>query len=150
MKNYLENIEKIRDCGKIKFDVNSSAQKQSLVLALIGDSVHALYLRTRLAKTSDLNAHDITIIVNKLVNASSQARAFRLIESTLTEEEESVAKHARNTHTHSTAKNYSVIDYRYATAFEALLGFLYLNKNEARINKILDETIQDFIKNSKN
>ena len=48
------------------------------------------------------------------------------------------------THTHSTAKNYSVIDYRYATAFEAVLGYLYLNDRKERIDEILEVVLAGF------
>ena len=150
MKDYTKNIEKIQDSSKILSENSGAALKQPLVLALVGDSVHSLFLRERLAKTSDLNAHDITIIVNKMVNASAQAAAFKAVEGLLNSEEKSVANRARNTHTHSTAKNYGVLDYRYATAFEALLGYLYLEKKAQRINEILDIVCSDFIKNIKN
>ena len=150
MKDYTKNIEKIQDSSKILIKNSGNEQMQPLVLALIGDSVNSLFLRERLAKTSDLNAHDITVIVNKMVNASAQASAFRLVENILTLKEKGVANRARNTHTHSTAKNYSVLDYRYATAFEALLGYLYLEKNEQRINQILDIICKEFAKNIKN
>lgn len=151
MKDYTKYIEKIQDSSLINWQNLSDAHlKQPLVLALVGDSVHSLSLRTRLAKTCDLNAHDITLLVNKMVNASAQAKAFRFVENILTEEEKAVANRARNTHTHSTAKNFSVLDYRYATAFEALLGYLYLTKNQERIDYILDMVCKDFLKNIKN
>ena len=151
MKDYTKFIEKIQDSRSICFDNTEEATlKQPLVLALVGDAVHSLCLRTRLAQTSDLNAHDITVLVNKMVNASAQAQAFKNIEDELTEEEAAVANRARNSHTHSTAKNYSVLDYRHATAFEAVLGFLYLSKNQERIDYLLNKICKNFIKNIKN
>lgn len=151
MKDYTRYIEKIQDSGLIcKQNLSDACLKQPLVLALVGDSVHSLNLRMRLASTCDLNAHDITLLTNKMVNASAQAKAFRVVENILTEEERAVANRARNTHTHSTAKNFSVLDYRYATAFEALLGYLYLTNNQARINYIIDIVCEHFLKNIKN
>lgn len=110
----------------------------SLNLALVGDAVEALYLRTLFAKHTTLNVNLVTKRINKIVNAGAQARSLRLIEKYLTEEELGVCKRARNTHTHSTAKNYSVLDYRRATAFEALLGYLYLTQRHERIDFILN------------
>ncbi|MBO4569971.1 MAG: ribonuclease III [Clostridia bacterium] len=118
--------------------------KQSLVYALVGDAVESLVLRKHFAITTDLNPNAITRVINKIVNAKAQAESFRLIEESLTSEEKDVAKRARNTHTHSTAKNYSVIDYRYATAFEAVLGYLYLNDRKERIDEILEVVLVGF------
>lgn len=119
-------------------DKIDAKNKNSLVLALVGDAVESLWLRERFAKETDLNVNAITKKINKLVNASAQAKSLELIEKSLNEDEVSVVRRARNSHTHSTAKNYSVIDYRHATAFEALLGYLYLSEQNERINQIME------------
>ena len=124
-----------------KIDVKN---KNSLVLALVGDAVESLWLREWFAKTTDLKVNAITKRINKLVNANAQAKSLALIEDQLNEDEASVVRRARNSHTHSTAKNYSVIDYRYATAFEALLGYLFLTEQTKRIDDILERVVEEF------
>lgn len=124
-------------------DIIEAKLRQSLVLALVGDSVESLFLREWFATHTDLKVNAITKKVNQLVNARAQAESLKLIEDGLTSDELDVVKRARNTHTHSTAKNYSVIDYRHATAFEALLGYLYLTGNKARIDEILTKVINN-------
>lgn len=123
---------------------------QPLVLALVGDSVESLKLREWFAKNSDLKVNAITKKINTMVNAHSQAESLRLVEKDLSPDEIEIVMRARNTHTHSTAKNYSVIDYRFATAFEALLGYLYLSKKEERLNLILNKVCTFFLVNGKN
>jgi len=118
--------------------------KNSLVLALVGDSVESLWLRKYFAENSDFTVNAITKKINKIVNANAQSESLRHVEPFLNDEEKSIVKRARNSHTHSTAKNYSVIDYRYATAFEALLGFLFLSEQKDRIDFILTKVIKFF------
>lgn len=110
---------------------------QPLILASVGDSVHTLYVRTLLAVKDKYKANDLSREVSKIVNAGNQCKIYYCIEKELTEEELSIAKRARNTHIHSKAKNYSANDYIHATAFEAVLGFLYLTGQKERLNYIL-------------
>lgn len=117
---------------------------QSLVLALVGDAVEALYFRIWFANNSDLKVNAITKKINSMVNAHAQAQCYKYLEHELSEKELEICRRARNTHTHSTAKNFSVIDYRYATAFEALLGFLKLSGQVGRIEYILDKIRNNF------
>ena len=150
MKTYGEFIEKIVDAGgsgvKTKDDTKNI---QPLVLALVGDSVETLLLRQRFAKLTDLKVNEITKAINSLVNASSQAESLKLIEGDLTADENDVARRARNTHTHSTAKNYDVVSYRHATAFEAILGYDYLLGDIERVNMFLDKICSFYSKNAK-
>ena len=118
--------------------------KNSLSLALIGDAVESLWLRQNFVERGDLNVNIITKRINKIVNAGAQAESLELIKGNLTSDELDVIKRARNTHTHSTAKNYSVIEYRHATAFEALLGYLYLTCQHDRIEKIMQTVKSHF------
>ena len=110
---------------------------QPLILASVGDSVHTLYVRTLLAVKDKYKANALSREVSKIVNAGNQCKIYYCIEKELTEEELSIAKRARNTHIHSKAKNYSANDYIHATAFEAVLGFLYLTGQKERLNYIL-------------
>jgi len=120
-------------------DINIQNVKnlQPLILASVGDSVHTLFIRQKLALLDKYKANALSREVSKIVNAGNQCKIYFKIESELTEEELSIAKRARNTHIHSKAKNFSANDYIHATAFEALLGFLYLTGQEERLKYIL-------------
>ena len=114
--------------------------KQPLVLAMVGDGVHTLYVRTKLANATDLKVNELNKKVSAIVNASAQAKAYFKIKDSLTEREEQITHRARNTNIHSHAKNFSIEDYIHATAFEALLGYLYLSGQDERLKEILKNT----------
>ena len=113
------------------------------VLAFVGDAVYGLYVRTKLAEVNRPSGelHKLSV---KLVNATAQAEAFRLIEPMLTEKELSVFKRGRNAHSSHSAKNQSDADYRYATGLEALYGYLYLCGNTERIKEIFELSTYKF------
>ena len=77
------------------------------------------------------------------VNAGKQCAIFKAIEESLTDDEKDVARRARNTAKGQIAKNYSQTEYNYATAFEAVIGYLYLTKQEQRLNEILNFSIME-------
>ncbi len=108
-----------------------------LVLAYIGDTVYDLYIRTRLISTTTLTAHGMHVAATKLVCAAAQAEAFRSIEPLLTEDELAVYKRGRNAHMGTVPKNASIGDYRTATGFEAVLGWLFLMGRDERINTLM-------------
>ncbi|MBQ7452696.1 MAG: Mini-ribonuclease 3 [Clostridia bacterium] len=150
MKTYQDFIDKIANVPARRVRSKEEIKNlQPLVLALVGDSVESLLLRRRFAILTDFKVNEITKAINSLVNASAQAQSLKLIEDDLTQDEQDVARRARNTHTHSTAKNYDVVSYRHATAFEAVLGFNYLSGNERRIELFLDKICSYFAKNGK-
>ena len=77
-----------------------------------------------------------------IVNAESQAGYIDLLEEKLTEQEMAIYKRGRNTKTHSKAKNASVGQYRKATGFEALIGYLYLNKEYDRLFELTRDCLE--------
>lgn len=108
-----------------------------LVLAYIGDGVHTLYVRlVELGRTSG-KADKLHKAVTAQVKAEAQAKSMQSIMDQLTEEENDIFHRARNAHTHSMAKNATVCDYRLATGFEALIGFLYLTGQTDRLEYLL-------------
>lgn len=123
-----------------KLDINTAKNINSIVLAYIGDSVHSLYVRTKLIINTALNAHDMHNLSSSYVNAASQARAYENFAQEFTEEETAVFKRARNCKNNQSAKNASITDYRKATGFEAVLGYLYLSGQTERLNYILDKS----------
>ena len=114
-----------------------------LTWAYVGDCVYELYIRTKLVNESNLKPHKLHIESIKYVKAQAQAELLNKIYETLSEEEKDIVRRARNTQNHHLPKNCDVQDYMYATAFEALIGFLYLTKQEDRLKEILNKTFLD-------
>ena len=113
-----------------------------LALALVGDAVFSLYIREYVLKNHNSTANALTKMVNGYVNAGSQYKIYRKIEPILSAEEIEICHRARNSNIHSKAKNYSVTEYIYATAFEALLGYLYLTDSKNRLDEILKLSVE--------
>ena len=117
-------------------------QMSPLTWAYIGDGVYELYIRTHLVNTTNLKPHKLHIESIKYVKAKAQADALKNIENILTEEEKEIVKRGRNTDLHHIAKNASVQEYIHATAFEALIGYLYLTGKEERLIEILEKIVK--------
>ena len=113
-----------------------------LTWAYIGDAVYELYVRDYLIKNTNLKPHRLHIETIKYVKASAQAKILEKIEKNLTEEEKKVVKRGRNTKTHSAPKNADLTDYMYATAFEALIGYLYVTEQQERLLQILEMCVR--------
>ena len=109
-----------------------------LVLAYVGDGVHTLYIRLIAVHSTTGKADKLHKFVTSKVNAKSQAECMQKILPLLTEEENDIFHRARNSHQHSMAKNASVADYKLASGFEAVIGFLYLIGDNKRLSFLLD------------
>ena len=97
-----------------------------LQLAFVGDSVHALLVRTALAGGS-LRVRDMHAQATRAVNAVAQSRALAALLPHLTAEEAAIVRRGRNAHPHHSApKSASTGEYAGATGLEALLGYLFL------------------------
>lgn len=123
--------------------INESDIKQMspLVLAYMGDAVYEKYIREYVIRQGLCKnglLHKKTI---KYVSAKAQSEILHRLEEKLTEDELDIVRRGRNSNPHSTAKNADIIDYKYATGFEALIGYLYLTKQEERLEEILVECI---------
>lgn len=119
-----------------------SRQKPSLysplVLAYIGDGVYELYVRNKLIdEHSDMPPHKLHILATTKVKASAQSNAMLLIEPELTEDELTIYKRGRNAKSATVPKNADVSEYRRATGFEALIGYLYLSEKNERLDEIM-------------
>lgn len=121
-------------------------QLNSLVLAYVGDAVQSLYVRQNLATTLDLKAGELHKLASKVVNAHNQAVLADKLFDTFTQEEKDVFLRGRNGKSHHKAKNQTGADYRKATGFEAVIGYLYLTGNDARIAELLGETNENWRK----
>ncbi len=115
------------------------SQYSPLVLAYIGDGVYELFVRTRVIEDhEDLPAGKLHNHTVKYVKASAQARSFGAIEELLSEDEKAVYRRGRNTKLNTVAKNASLTDYRKATGFEAVIGYLYISGDNERLNEIMN------------
>ena len=104
-----------------------------LTLAYIGDGIYDLIIRTLVVNKGNKQVQQLHLETSALVNAGTQSKMMRVLQEQLTEEEHAIYKRGRNAKSVSPAKNQSVTDYRRATGFEALLGYLYLKKEWQRI-----------------
>lgn len=108
-----------------------------LTLAYIGDGVYELVIRTVLVKKGNCPVNQLHRKASSLVKAASQSAMMEFIEPMLTEEEHSVYKRGRNAHSPTMAKHATMADYRRATGFEALMGYLYLKEDFGRIVELV-------------
>lgn len=109
-----------------------------LTWAYVGDCVYELYIRTNLVNKTNLKPHKLHIETIKHVRAKAQAKLLEEIHDKLTDEEKDIVRRGRNAESHHLPKNSNVQEYRYATAFEALIGYLYLTKKFKRLKEILN------------
>ena len=116
---------------------DKAAQVAPLTLAYIGDSVFDLYVRTKYALNSQKNAGKLHSMSIRLVNARAQAEFARRWMERFTEAEADIFRRGWNAKSPSPPKNMSIADYKYATAMEAVIGYLYLSGQMARVNEIL-------------
>lgn len=112
-----------------------------LTWAYVGDCVYELFIRTHLVNTTHLKPHKLHIEAIKYVKAGAQAEILNNIYDDLTEEEKDIVRRGRNAENHHLPKNSNVQEYMYATAFEALIGYLYLTKQDRRLEEILNKTV---------
>jgi len=113
-----------------------------LTWAYIGDAVYELYIRNHLIEKTNLKPNKLHREAIKYVKASAQARTLENLQEILTDEEKEIVRRGRNTENHHLPKNANPADYMYATAFEALIGYLYLTKQEERLNELLKRILE--------
>ena len=106
-----------------------------LTLAYIGDAIYDLYIRTIIVKKGNTQPSKLHKRASALVKAETQAEMVNVLETYFTPEEEAVFKRGRNAKSYTTAKNATTGEYRRATGFEAVIGYLYLTK---QYNRIID------------
>lgn len=114
-----------------------------LTWAYVGDAVYELFVRTHLVNNTKLKPHRLHIESIKYVKAKAQAGILKRIEEDLTEEEKNIVRRARNAENHHLPKNADYADYMYSTAFEGLIGFLYLTKQDERLIEILNKCVEN-------
>ena len=130
--NFLEGVQKYFGDSKVKPE-----QYSALGLAYIGDGVFDLIIRTIVLDMGNSKVKNFHRITSSIVKAESQAKITKAILDELTEEENAIYKHGRNAKSSTSAKNASIVDYRIATGFEALIGYLYLNNRLERALELI-------------
>ncbi len=113
-----------------------------LVWAYIGDCIYEIYIRMQLVNNTKLHPHELHVETTKYVKAQAQAQVLTKIEEILTEEEKEIVRRGRNAQNHHLPKNSSLAEYSKATAFESLIGYLYLSKQDERLSQILEKCIE--------
>lgn len=108
-----------------------------LALAYIGDCIFDLVIKNLVLNEGNKPVQKLHRETSRYVQASSQSKMMRRLQEELTEEEHQIYKRGRNSKTVSPAKNQTVTDYRRATGFEALIGYLYLNREYRRMLELV-------------
>lgn len=108
-----------------------------LILAYIGDAVYETVIRTLTVARGNMQVNKMHRHDTGLLKASAQAQMIRLLEPELSGEEDAVYRRGRNAKSATSAKNATMIDYRTATGFEALLGYLYLSEQFERMTDLV-------------
>jgi len=127
VKNLLENID---------FCPNPDTLSP-LVLAYIGDAVYELYIRLTLVNDEIPKVKDLHYRATALVNADFQAGFIKELEPVLTEAEKTLVRRGRNAKSGHIPKNADMLNYRYSTGFETLVGYLYLSGQTDRLYQLL-------------
>ena len=134
MKEFFETLENIND-------EKEAHLRNVLVLAFVGDGLWTAYVRAHLAKNSLENSGKLNKVANVYVKAESQAIIYDLILTELNESELDVARRARNVKLHHTAKNASIEDYRTATSFESVLGYVFMKGDLDRLEELMKKSV---------
>ncbi|WP_291633756.1 ribonuclease III domain-containing protein [Clostridium sp.] len=127
---------------KGKFTTQQVKQLNPLVLAIVGDAIYEVFIRTYLVeKHRDMNVHKIHVKAVAYVKAHAQSEYMKYLIEDLDEEELSIFKRARNSKSGTIPKNADLNEYKWATGFEALVGFLYLSEKNERLNYMFEKII---------
>jgi len=132
-------MEEIIDRKREKVEVDTMSP---LTWAYVGDSVYELFIRNHLVNTTKMKPHMLHIKSIQYVKAGAQAKILNELMDDLNEAEKEIVKRGRNAENHHLPKNATVHEYMYSTAFEALIGYLYLTKQDDRLKEILDKCLE--------
>lgn len=136
------NIENIKQSNKQ--DNFEASLNNCLNLAFVGDAVWTLFVRDYFANNTNYKNNYLHKLTTKFVKAGYQAKALDKLQDNLFELEKDIARRARNTKMNTVSKNASLADYKKATGFEAVIGYLYLTENFDRIKQLFSYLKQDF------
>lgn len=113
-----------------------------IVLAYIGDAIYEVAVRQFLISRANLRPHHLHRTATGFVSAKAQSRILAYLDPELTEEERDVVRQGRNAKSGSIPKNADVLEYRHATAFETLVGYLYYTGEQDRLRELIGKSIE--------
>lgn len=125
-----------------KLDKNKIKEMNPLVLAFLGDAIHTSFVREKIVLCHTYSAGLMHKESSKFCSAVAQSKVFDKILPLLFEDEKEIATRARNVKNSHTAKNATLADYKKATSFEALVGYLYLLGEEDRLGQFLEMSME--------
>ena len=137
MKEFINNLESTKTTQDARLS-------NVIVLAFVGDSLYCSYVRVHLANNFLEKAHKLHLYANSYVKASSQAYVFNILkeENYFTEDELNIAGRARNAKLSHIAKNASLEDYKLATAFESVCGYMFFANQKDRLIKTMERAVE--------
>ncbi|KAB8127750.1 ribonuclease III [Gracilibacillus oryzae] len=123
--------------------MEKAKELKSLALAYMGDAIYEIYIREYLIEKGNVKVQAVHHHAVQFVKATSQARVIQawLDADVLSDEERAIVRRGRNAKSGSVPKNTDVQTYRYSTAFEALLGYLYLDGQKERLGQLINDAI---------
>ena len=132
-------METCLNCFKeaMKLKEVEAREYSPLALAYLGDAVYELAIRTFVMNHGNTQVNKMHKKTAGLVKAEAQANFYKVLEKELTEEEKAVYRRGRNAKSVTMAKHATMKDYRMATGFEALMGYLYLTEQMERMAELL-------------
>ena len=140
MEESLSLLEKIKRDFEIKeVDINTYSP---LTLAFIGDCIYDLVIRTVIVEQGNRQPQSLHKKKSSIVKAQTQALFIEALTEDLDEKEADIYRRGRNAKSYTSAKNASIGDYRKATGFEALMGYLYLTGKEDRMLSLIKRAIE--------
>ena len=113
-----------------------------LTLAYIGDGIYDLIIRSLVVGKGNTKASDLHKRTSQIVKAKTQAEMIEVLLPMLTDEEKDIYRRGRNAKSPTMAKNATMSDYRKATGFEALIGYLYLKDEVVRIVELVKSGVE--------
>lgn len=116
-----------------------------LILAYIGDAVYEVYVRTYLIGTMKVTVHKLHTSSIKFVKAKAQSDIIHFMDDKLSDEEKDIVRRGRNAKSGTVPKNADITEYKYATGFEALVGYLYLKGRYERLDEIFNLCVEKVI-----
>lgn len=140
-QSLVDNFFTVNEAGELspaKYQDIPVGRLPALVLAYLGDAYFTLYVRTRLLGYEQNKVRVLHTFDAKIVSAVMQAKAVKMLRNELSPEEADIVRRGRNAKS-TVPKSATIAEYRLATGFEALIGYLYLQKREARLSEIVDK-----------
>ena len=119
------------------YSIKDASLLNSQQLAFVGDAVYSCIIRSMLVSFGNQKTNELHKMANKYVKASAQFEALKILMPYLTEKENDVVRRAINYKTNNIAKHASIEEYKHATGFEALIGYLYITNQTERLEQLV-------------